>query len=119
MAAGLACLAEPERLDAPAVMQDFGLALTAGLQRVADKHGYELRVTGVPSMPMLRLTDDPSMMLHQRWCAEATRRGAYFTSHHNWFMSCAHTQDDLERTLAIAEAAFAAVETSPEGQGVS
>ncbi len=70
MAAGLACLGELERLDAPARMQDFGRALTSGLQRLAEKHGYELAVTGVPSMPYLRLTDDPSMMLHQRWCAE-------------------------------------------------
>ena len=119
MAAALACLSELERLDAPAKMQAYGRELTAGLQRLADKHGYELRVTGMPSMPYLRLTDDPSLMLHQRWCAECTRRGAYFTSHHNWFMSCAHTQEDLERTLAIADDAFAALEQSPEGQGVS
>jgi glutamate-1-semialdehyde 2,1-aminomutase len=119
MAAALACLSELERLDAPAVMQEFGRALTGGLQRLADRHGYELRVTGMPSMPYLRLTDDPSLMLHQRWCAECTRRGAYFTSHHNWFMSCAHTQEDLDRTLAIAEDAFVALEKSPEGQGVS
>jgi len=33
-------------------------------------------------------------------------------------MSCAHTQGDLERTLAIAEDAFAALEKGPEGQGV-
>ena len=93
-----------------------GVGLAAVL---ADKHGYELRVTGVPSMPYLRLTDDPSLMLHQRFCSEAARRGAYMTSHHNWFMSCAHTQEDLDRTLAIAEDAFAALEKSPEGQGGS
>jgi len=117
MAAGLACLAELERLDAPKRMQDYGRALTDGMRRLADKHGYELKVTGVPSMPYLRLTDDPSLMLHQRFCSECSRRGAYFTSHHNWFMSCAHTQDDLDRTLAIVEDAFTALEKSPKGQG--
>ncbi len=119
MAAALACLGELVRLDAPRAMQEYGRRLTDGLKRLADKHGYELKVTGVPSMPYLRLTDDPSLMLHQRFCAEATRRGAYFTSHHNWFMSCAHTQDDLDRTLAIADDAFTALENSPEGQGGS
>jgi glutamate-1-semialdehyde 2,1-aminomutase len=118
MAAALACLGELERLDAPAVMQEYGRTLTAGLQRLAGEHGYELRVSGVPSMPYLRLTDDPSLMLHQRWCAECARRGAYVTSHHNWFMSCAHTRVDLDKTLAIAEAAFAVVEKSPEGAGL-
>ena len=32
-------------------------------------------------------------------------------------MSCAHTQDDLDRTLAIVEDAFTALEKSPDGQG--
>ena len=42
---------------------------------------------GEPSMPYLRLADDPSLMLHQRFCGECTRRGAFFTSHHNWLGS--------------------------------
>ncbi len=119
MAAAVACLDELVRLDAPTRMQDYGRTLADGLKRLADKHGYELKVSGVPSMPYLRLVDDPSLMLHQRFCGEAARRGAYFTSHHNWFMSCAHTQEDLDRTLAIADDAFAALEKSPEGQGGS
>ena len=78
------------------------------------------RSAGVPSMPYLRLTDDPSLMLHQRFCGECTRRGAYFTSHHNWFLSTARTrEEDLERTLAIVDDAFTALEKSPEGQGGS
>ncbi len=117
MAAGVACLDELVRQDAAQKMQDYGRRLTEGMQRLADKHGYELKVTGVPSMPYLRLTDDPSLMLHQRFCSEAARRGAYMTSHHNWFMSCAHTQEDLDRSLEIVDDAFAALEKSPEGQG--
>jgi glutamate-1-semialdehyde 2,1-aminomutase len=48
-------------------------------------------------------------MLHQKWCGECTKRGAYFTSHHNWFVSAAHTEKDVEQTLKIADAAFIAV----------
>jgi glutamate-1-semialdehyde 2,1-aminomutase len=113
MAAAMACIAELERLDGPSKMQEYGNALTSGLQRLADDHGYKLSVTGVGSMPNVRLIDDTdqsNMTLHQRWCAECTRRGAYFTPHHNWFVSCAHTQEDLERTLAIANDAFAVLE---------
>jgi hypothetical protein len=119
MAAGVACLKELKRTNAPAYMLKIGKKLCDGLVDCARSHGYTLKVTGEPSMPYLRIVDDESLMLHQDWCGECTKRGAYFTSHHNWFMSCAHTQDDLERTLAIAEDAFAALETSPEGQGVS
>jgi len=106
MAAALACIDELQRRDAPAYMADYGRRLTDGMKRIADAHGHDLKVTGPPQMPYLRLTDDESTMLHQRLCAECTRRGAYLTSHHNWLVSCAHTDEDLERTLAIVEEAF-------------
>jgi glutamate-1-semialdehyde 2,1-aminomutase len=48
-------------------------------------------------------------MLHQAWCAECTRRGAFFTSHHNWFVTTAHTDADIEETLNICDEAFKAV----------
>ena len=57
-------------------------------------------------MPFYRLADDPTMKLHQNWCAECTKRGAYFTSHHNWFVSTAHNEKDLKQTLEIADEAF-------------
>jgi len=63
----------------------------------------------MPSMPYLRITDDESLMLHQDWCGEATRRGAFFTSHHNWFVSTAHTDADIKKTWNIADDAFKAV----------
>jgi glutamate-1-semialdehyde 2,1-aminomutase len=107
MAAAVACLGELERLDAPRLMQDYGQRLTDGMVSLAAGHGYHLKVSGVPSMPYLRLTDDPSLMLHQRFCSACARRGAYMPSHHNWFMSCAHTQADLARTLEIVDDAFA------------
>lgn len=109
MAAALATIEELRRVDAVAAMLSYGERLRDGLVAAAGKHGFNLKVTGHPSMPYLRLTDDPSLMLHQKWCAECTRRGAFFTSHHNWFVSAAHTDQDLELTLQIADDAFAAV----------
>jgi glutamate-1-semialdehyde 2,1-aminomutase len=79
------------------------------LAEVARRHGFHLKATGAPSLPYLRLTDDDSLMQHQEWCAECTQRGAYFTSHHNWFVSAAHTNEDLQHTLDIADDAFKAM----------
>lgn len=109
MAAALACLRELKRINAPALMIGKGKKLLDGLMSIARSHGYTLHVTGMPSMPYLRITDDESLMLHQDWCSECTRRGAYFTSHHNWFISTAHTDRDLQRTWDIADDAFKAV----------
>jgi glutamate-1-semialdehyde 2,1-aminomutase len=57
----------------------------------------------------LRLADDPSLMLHQRWIAECVKRGAYLTNHHNHFINAALTDADIAETVEIAKEAFAAI----------
>jgi glutamate-1-semialdehyde 2,1-aminomutase len=109
MAAALACLKELKRIDAPKVMLEKGKKLLDGMVAMAKNHGYHLKATGAPSMPYLRTTDDESLMFHQQLCGECTRRGAYFTSHHNWFLSTAHTGEDIQRTWDILDDAFKAL----------
>ncbi len=106
MAAAIACLEEMRRIDAPKILREKGEKLNQGMVDIAKSHGYDLKVTGHPSMAYYRITDDPSLMLHQDWCAECTRRGAFFTSHHNWFVSTAHGDEDIQRTWDICEEAF-------------
>ena len=109
MAAALACLKELKRLDAPQWMQAQGEKLFSQMGELATSHGYTLKVTGEPVMANVRLADDPSFMLHQTWCGECTRRGAFIASHHNLFISMAHDEAILEKTLAICDEAFAAL----------
>ena len=108
-AAALACLNILKAEDGPARMRMLGEKLTGGLRDLASSHGYTMIVSGEPALPYLRLADDETLMLQQAWCGECTRRGAFFTSHHNWFLSTAHTEDDIEKTLQIADEAFKAV----------
>lgn len=109
MAAALANLKEMKKMNAPKKMLTQGKKLTEGLIKAAADYGYELKVTGAPSMPYLRITNDSTMMLHQDWCSECTKRGAYFTSHHNWFLSTAHSDSDIKKTIEIAHDAFKVV----------
>ena len=37
------------------------------------------------------------------------RSGVYFAPRHNWFISAAHTDRDIEQTLNVTEQAFEAV----------
>ncbi len=115
-AAAMACLKELKRLNGPELMRDLGKKLTDGIVSIAASHGYKMKVSGELSMPFLRITNDDNMMLHQAWCAECTRRGAFFTSHHNWFLSTAHTEDDINKTLDICEDAFAALKSQEGAQ---
>lgn len=109
MAAALACLKELKRIDGPRLLREKGTKLFDGMVAIAKNHGYNLKVTGEPSMPYLRVTDDETLMFHQELCGECTKRGAYFVSHHNWFISTAHTDQDIQRTWDILEDAFKAV----------
>jgi glutamate-1-semialdehyde 2,1-aminomutase len=119
-AAGIACIEKMKRLGLPKLLHEKGLKLREGLIAVARKHGYDLRVTGMPALFYLRLADPgedgaggkkqtPALMLHQRWIAEMVKRGIYVTNHHNHFLNYALGDDDIDTTLAVADEAFAAL----------
>lgn len=106
MAAAIACIQKMKRLDLPTLLIEKGRKLATGLTETAAKHGYNLHVSGAPSLFYLRLADDPSLMLHQRWIAECVKRGVFFTNHHNHFMSYTLTDEDIKETVDIADEAF-------------
>mgnify|MGYP001163163025 CR=1 FL=1 len=111
-AASMACLKELQRLDGANLMQALGKQLTDGIKSLAESHGYTMKVSGELSMPYMRITDDDNVMLQQAWCSECTKRGAFFTSHHNWFLSTAHTEEDINHTLDICDEAFKALKNN-------
>lgn len=106
-AAGIACIQKMRQLNLPQLLHDKGVLLRDGLLAAAQKYGYDLRITGAPSLFYLRIADDPSLMLHQEWVAECVQRGVFFTNHHNHFLNASLTDDDIATTVAVAEEAFA------------
>jgi glutamate-1-semialdehyde 2,1-aminomutase len=105
-AAGIACINKMKRLNLPKLLDEKGSRLKEGLVATAKKHGYDLRVSGMPALFYLRIADDDSLMLHQRWIAEMVKRGIYFTNHHNHFMNAAVSDDDIKTTIEVADEAF-------------
>ena len=121
MAAAVATLKELKKIGGPKLMLAYGRKLTDGLVKIAKSYGYHLNVSGMPSMPYLRITNQeiPPLFteglpglhkgLHADWISECVRRGAYFMDYHNHFISTAHTDEDMQRTWDIADDAFKAV----------
>jgi glutamate-1-semialdehyde 2,1-aminomutase len=109
MAAALACLRELERSDAIARMAALGTRLCRGLEAAGRAHGLEVVTSGPPALPFMSFRDDPGQQSNRVFCGAAVERGVYFHPHHNWFLSAAHTDADIERTLAVADEAFAIV----------
>lgn len=108
-AAGIACIEKMKKLNCPQLLIDKGQKLSDGLLEQAKKYGYDLHITGIPSLFYLRLADDPSLMLHQAWIAECQKRGIFFTNHHNHFINAALSDSDIAETVEIAGEAFAAL----------
>ena len=108
-AAGIACINKLKKINAPKLLQEKGKKLTDGLVSIGKEHGFDLKVTGAESMWYMRITNDDSFLLHQEWIAECVRRGAFFTNHHNHFINCALTDEDIAKTHEIADEAFSVV----------
>lgn len=111
-AAGKACIEKLKRIDAPNYMLKLGKKLQDGLVSLGEKYGFDFKISGHPSMWYMRIANDDSLMLHQEWVAECVKRGVFFTNHHNQFMNCAITEEDIEYTHKVAEEAFKVVKAN-------
>ena len=109
MAAALATLQELRRIDGPARMRAMGERLRAGLDALAARHGVGIRQSGPAQMPLVLFDGDADSRKGNAFCAAALRAGAYFHPRHNMFLSCAHTEADIDRALEAANEGFAAV----------
>ena len=108
-AACIACINKLKAIDAPKLFKELGTQLTDGFVAAGKEHGFDLRVTGAPALFYLRIANDDSLLLHQDWVAECVNRGMFITSHHNHFINASLTQEDINRSIEIAEDAFKAV----------
>ena len=111
-AAASATLAEMERTDAVGTIHRIGQLLIDGLEAQAESFGEPLVSTGPAAMPSFHFGDDPEYARFKRWCDAATEQGAYLHPGHNWFVSAAHTEEDVDRTLEAMERAFEELRSS-------
>ncbi|MBQ3538159.1 MAG: aminotransferase class III-fold pyridoxal phosphate-dependent enzyme [Clostridia bacterium] len=108
-AAGIACINKMKELDTPKMFRELGLKLTDGLKEVATANGFNMVVSGEPSLFYLRLADDDSLFIHQDWIQECVKRGIFFAGHHNHFINASLTEEDIKFTLDVADEAFKAI----------
>jgi glutamate-1-semialdehyde 2,1-aminomutase len=109
MAASVATIRALRAQDAIAAMDKMGTALRAGMLEQAAAAGIEVNYTGPPAMPYLSFAGDRDHTQASAFAAATMRHGAYLHPRHNWFISAAMTEADLDRTLQATAAGFAAV----------
>ena len=120
MAAGLACLNELKKDGNQQHLTKMTEKLALGLKKRADKHGVPFTVNYVGGMFGLFFTDNPKVESYQDVMACDTEKfkiffhkmleqGVYLapSAFEAGFMSLAHSDADIDRTLAAADIAFA------------
>jgi glutamate-1-semialdehyde 2,1-aminomutase len=110
MAAALACLKELKAANGIERMRMLGEKLRDGMLAQARGAGFEVTYSGPPAIPYMTFKDDGDR--HDRmkvFAGECSLKGVYLAPRHNWFISAAHTEEDIKQTLAVTEQAFAAV----------
>ena len=118
VAAGLATLS---LLDEAAYLHLASVTdqLASGLRSAAAGAGRPVQVVSVPGLLTVFFSDRPVLCFedaracdldaHAAWCRELLSRGVYPppSQFEAWFPSLAHTPEQIERTVAVAGAAFA------------
>ncbi len=106
MAAALACLQELQSSGGVEQMRSAGTMLCRGLEEQARSHGLQITISGPPAIPFMSFRNDPGFDRNKVFGAACAARGVYVHPHHNWFLSAAHTEADIRRTLEVTDAAF-------------
>lgn len=96
-------------------LETLATRLCDGLQAVFDEAGIAVQTPRVGSMFCVYFTDQPVMNMTDASQADHERFGRFFHAMHEqginlppsgyeaWFVSAAHTMDDIERTIAAAK----------------
>ena len=99
MAASLATLDVLEREDGVAAMQAWGRRLWDGLEAQARERGVMINLTGHVTMPYLTFAGDVDYALGELFAGVCAREGLYLHPRHNWFISTALSDADLDVAL--------------------
>ena len=73
-----------------------------GLTEIIEEEGVEAQVIGVPPLPMIKFRDKNEKIrekLKVVLFSETTKRGVLLHPNHCWFLSLAHTEQDVNKTL--------------------
>jgi glutamate-1-semialdehyde 2,1-aminomutase len=119
MAAGLATLRELESTDAFARLEHAGARLESGMKAVAAAHAVPMQFQRIGSMFCGYFTDRPVWNLNDALTSDRTRFGKFFhamldqgvylapSQFEAGFLSTAHSDADIDLTIAAADRAFA------------
>jgi glutamate-1-semialdehyde 2,1-aminomutase len=104
MIAAMTTIRKIVRDDVVSRIWDLGTRFIKGLQSIVASEGLPADVVGYPPIPYLKFREG-NEMLAARFSEECAKAGVLIHPGHQWFISAAHTVDDIEHTLSVMELA--------------
>jgi len=97
-----------EREQVPDRLWERGTRFLDRLHRAVAASGQAVTVSGIPVMPFLTFDrSDPSYKERRtRFYTECIRAGLFIQPYHHWYINYRHTEEDLDRAVAIIEGAL-------------
>jgi glutamate-1-semialdehyde 2,1-aminomutase len=109
MAASLATIDVLERDGGVEAMSTWGRALWDGIEQLAHERAQPITLTGEVTMPYLTFPGDVDHRLGDRFAGVCASHGVYVHPRHNWFVSTALDEADLDVVLSAMGHALDAV----------
>lgn len=109
MAAALATLEILKQGDGVRRMRDLGRRLWEAMSEQAGRHAVPIRLTGHATMPYITFPGETAAQSRELFAKVCADGGLYVHPRHNWFMSAAWTDTDLQVALHATDEAFRAL----------
>ncbi len=109
MAAAIATLTTLRERDGVSLMRAAGQRLRDGFEAHAVTYGLQILQTGPPQLPYMTFVNDPAKEQLRRFAQRALQHGLFLHPGHNWFLSAAHGDREIEYALEAAGKAFEGV----------
>lgn len=104
MIAAMTTIRKIVREDVVPKIWDLGTRFIKGLQGIVASEGLPADAVGYPPVPFLRFHEG-HRMIAARFSEECAKEGILIHPDHQWFISAAHTVEDIEHTLSVMEVA--------------
>jgi glutamate-1-semialdehyde-2,1-aminomutase len=116
MTAALVTIRELKMKNGIQYMWRLGEKLVMGLTEALDEVGVDAHVVGAPPLPFVKFTEknvEKREAMKRSFYIETTKRGVLFHPNHCWFLSMAHSEKDVAKTLEVSRVSLKIAKDSP------
>ena len=115
-AAAIATINKMKEKEVPAHLCKIGDLISGGWNKIAEKHGLEITVMGIPPLPTFTFEHENSLALHTLFSQEMLKKG--FLASKVVSVSYSHSEQHVEKYLECVDDVFQVIKKAVENRSV-